>query len=200
MSLTRCVRQLQAHFAYSRHLESILPSLSTEAQRKEKRKLISQSLSNIVSAFPPSIIRQAFKKVTVGEKPHLYMITFTFDPKKSANIAAAKKLLNSRLKTKDVQKCKPLLWMYSQETHKDGRPHFHAILQSELKCSPSSITRDWARKFGKTDFSTSTTRDLLPALTYITKETVPTILKTHKQAELLLTQLCPRNTSETSEN
>jgi hypothetical protein len=166
----------------------------------KRGRMIQQSMQNLRNSFPPNILSQAFKKVTVGEKPYLYMITYTFDPKKGTpNLAAAQKLLNSRLTVKDVNKCDPILWMYSIETHKDGRPHFHAVLQSRKKCSPSSITRDWARKFGKTDFSESKTRDLLPALTYITKETVPKVLKTHEQAELILTQLCPRNTSETSE-
>lgn len=200
MSVTRCMQQLQSHIDFSRHLESLVGPNPTMEELRKKRLLVCNSLRNLTTNFPPNVVQQAFKLLTKKELPHLYMVTFTFDPKKgNPNVAAAKKYLNSRLTTKELSSREPILYMYAQETHKSGLPHFHLVLQS-LKSIPKSVFRDWSRKFGKYDFSVSKTRDLTSAIIYITKETVPKVIKATQQGMDLLTLHAPRNTSEHPEN
>lgn len=133
-----------------------------------------------------------------------YMITFTTDPKKTKAMTpdqiknTAEKYLNSRLQTKELLARIPQTWLYSLEHHKDGRIHFHALLQTEKSCPPS-VFRDWRRKLGNLDFSKSKSRDPLHTLYYITKETVPIVLKQTEKVALYLTQMLPRKPSETSE-
>jgi len=202
MSLAQCISDLTAHFALVRHLHAQSPptdSFERLAFNQRRSRRISLSLGTITRTYTSRVLRQAFKKLTVEEKPYLYMITFTFDPKKGPiNIAKARKYLDSRLTIKELAKREPLTWMYSQETHKSGDPHFHAVLQTK-KSVPRSVFRDWCRKFGNFDFSTSTTREILPAIIYITKETVPKVLRISEKARLYLTQSGPRNSSENSE-
>ena len=135
MSLTRCVIQLRNHFAYIR----TLPQGDTHELSIRRGRLISQSLSNITRAFQPSIFQKALKKVMTEEKPFLYMITFTFDPKRGPpNLPKAIKLVETRINTATVSRCEPIFYAYAIEPHKDGRPHIHAILQTKKSVPPGS--------------------------------------------------------------
>lgn len=205
MSLTRCVENLKSHLQYVRSL----PPADSHKSKALRGRLIQQSYQNFARNFTSTMIFNAYKKLTEEEKPHLYLTTLTFDPKRGTpNIASALKYLNSRLETSDFKKCEIIFYAYVQEPHKSGVPHFHIVMQSK-KTIPMSHWRDWPRKHGNLKYwksnkskihSKSKTGNLHTALKYITKDQKINVLKTHKQAELFLTQLCPRNTSENPEN
>lgn len=135
---------------------------------------------------------------------HVYMITFTTDPKRIPKQTEdldqrAQKYLKSRCQTKELMKADPKTWLYSVEKHKSGRLHYHALLETSKSC-PRSVFRDWARKFGNYDYSESKTRDVSHTINYITKETVPTVIKARDKIREYLDPSLIGTTSEDSEN
>lgn len=203
MSLSLAVTMYRQHLDYSRHLNSLpLPEDPVERQAflSKKHQKIGESMSRLVNRFPSNILMQAYRKVMETEKNHVYLVTFTFDPSNGIpNLAHAQKYLNSRLTTKELSSREVLTYVYALEHHQDGRPHFHLVIESK-KTIPKSYFREWSRKHGNYDFSKSTTGDIRHTLEYVSKETVPKVLRISAKARLYLTQSGPRNNPENPEN
>lgn len=131
---------------------------------------------------------------------YLYLITFTFDPKKGKpNEKAAERLLDTRVATKEISSRNIINYIYSKEYTKKGTPHYHLCIES-LKTLSKSLFRDWTRKHGNIDFSKSSSNNISNTLIYISKDFIPKIILSTPKAISNLTNIAPRTTLENPEH
>lgn len=121
--------------------------------------------------FHETLVR-AMKDRLNSNNHYVYLLTFTLDPKKqphplsSRAIESIESIIAAQGRRAALQVLK---YSFVREYHKDGRPHWHALMVTK-KCLRKDRFTPYLKKFGNIDISKSRSQQDGDVLNYMAKE------------------------------
>lgn len=149
-----------------------LEHLQREDFLQEHSKVIFDDLPSWHTAFKKQRDLH-FKK----SKRYIYMITYTIDPKKYPEVSdeLIDEIEDYIKKQGQREALKVISYEYVREKHKNGRPHWHAVIETEKFLKKDRF--NYYKKYGNFDLSKTKAQTAQEALNYISKDNLPTKVK-----------------------
>lgn len=120
---------------------------------------------------------KAFKKALKGTKlkRYIYMVTYTVDPKKHPEMTdSLEQEVQAFIESQGKRSALGVLrYEYVKEHHKDGRPHWHALVETSRPLKKDRFNY-FVKKYGNVDIAKNKAQQNTEILNYISKVETPT--------------------------
>lgn len=127
-----------------------IPELMQITDYEKYREVFAEIVDSLPSPrYYLQFMEQLDKHVSAVKKRHIYLVTFTLSRDKEHDYDKVEKFIEKQAQREVLQITK---FEYVREEHKDGTPHWHALI-----CSRSPIKKDrfwgYIKSYGSVDVS-----------------------------------------------